>query len=82
MSAVYNQANKCIEFEAIVTDEDIAQKLLDNLIDSVSVGVLIDNEEEDGRQVARNLEFKELSLVDEPACKDAKIQPVKDGGTD
>ena len=82
LSAVYNQAKKCIEFEAIVTDEDIAQKLLDSLIDSVSVGVLIDNEEEDGQQVARNLEFKELSLVDEPACKDAKIQPVKDGGTD
>jgi len=82
LSAVYNQAMKCIEFEAIVTDEDIAQKLLDNLIDSVSVGVLIDNEEENGQQVARNLEFKELSLVDEPACKDAKIQPVQNGGTD
>jgi hypothetical protein len=82
LKAVYNQAKKCIEFEAIVTDEEIAQKLLDNLIDSVSVGVLIDNEEENGQQVARNLEFKELSLVDEPACKDAKIQPVKNGGTD
>ena len=82
IKSVYNPGKKWIEFEAMVTDEDIAQKLLDKLIDSVSVGVLIDSEEENGHQVARNLEFKELSLVDEPACKDAKIQPVKDGGTD
>ncbi|RLE39462.1 hypothetical protein DRJ17_00750 [Candidatus Woesearchaeota archaeon] len=77
IKSTYNPHKKWIEFEAIVTDEDIAQKLLDKLIDSVSVGVLIDNEEEDGRQVARNLEFKELSLVDDPACKDAKVSPVK-----
>ena len=74
--------NKWIEFEAIVMDADIIQKLLNNLIDSVSVGVLIDNVEENGMQVARNLEFKELSLVDDPACKDAKINPIKDGGND
>lgn len=82
IKSVYNPGKKWIEFEAIVTDEDIAQKLLDKLIDSVSVGVLIDSEEENGRQVARNLEFKELSLVDDPACKDAKFEPVKEGGDD
>jgi hypothetical protein len=73
---------KWVEFEAIVTDGDIIQKLLNNLIDSVSVGVLIDNVEENGVQVARNLEFKELSLVDDPACKDAKINPIENGGND
>ena len=77
IKAIYIPEKKWIEFEAIVTDEDIAQKLLDKLIDSVSVGVLIDKEEVDGKPVARNLEFKELSLVDDPACKDAKIKPVK-----
>ena len=63
-------------------DDEIAQKLLDKLIDSVSVGVLIDNVEENGEHVARNIEFKELSLVDDPACKDAKINPIGNGGTD
>lgn len=82
LKSVYNPGKKWIEFEAIVTDQDIAQKLLDKLIDSVSVGVLIDSEEENGQQVARNLEFKELSLVDDPACKDAKIKPVNKGGDD
>ena len=82
IKSVYNPGKNWIEFEAIVTDEDIAQKLLDKLIDSVSVGVLIDSEEENGRQVARNLEFKELSLVDDPACKDAKLEPVNEGGDD
>lgn len=76
IKAVYLPEKKWIEFEAIVTDKDIAQKLLDGLIDSVSVGVLLDKEEEDGKDVARNLEFKELSLVDDPACKDAKTKPV------
>jgi hypothetical protein len=73
---------KWIEFEAIVTDGDIIQKLLNNLIESVSVGVLIDNVEENGVQIARNLEFKELSLVDDPACKDARINPIENGGND
>ncbi|MCF7798994.1 hypothetical protein K9M74_03755 [Candidatus Woesearchaeota archaeon] len=77
IKSVYVPEKKWIEFEAIVTDEEIAQKLLDKLIDSVSVGVLIDKDEVDGKPVARNLEFKELSLVDDPACKDAKIKPVK-----
>jgi hypothetical protein len=77
IKVVYVPEKKWIEFEAIVSDEDIAQKLLDKLIDSVSVGVLIDKDEVDGKPVARNLEFKELSLVDDPACKDAKIKPVK-----
>lgn len=77
IKSVYVPEKKWIEFEAIVTDEDIAQKLLDKLIDSVSVGVLIDKDEVDGKPVARNLVFKELSLVDDPACKDAKIKPVK-----
>jgi len=76
IKSVYVSEKKWIEFEAIVSDEDIAQKLLDKLIDSVSVGVLIDKDEVDGKPVARNLEFKELSLVDDPACKDAKIKPV------
>lgn len=78
IKSAYVPEKKWIEFEAIVTDEEIIKKLLDKLIDSVSVGVLIDAEEEDGRQIARNLEFKELSLVDDPACKDSKIKSVKD----
>ncbi len=77
IKSTYNRKQKWIEFEAIVTDKDIAQKLLDGLIDSVSVGVLIDKEEKDGIDVAHNLEFKELSLVDDPACKDAKVNPLK-----
>ena len=80
--SIWNAAQKRVEFEAIVNDDEIAQKLLDKLIDSVSVGVLIDNVEENGEHVARNIEFKELSLVDDPACKDAKINPIGNGGTD
>ena len=80
--STWNPQNKWIEFEAIVNDQDIAQKLLDKLIDSVSVGVLIDDVEENGGHIARNIEFKELSLVDDPACKDAKIKPMENGGAD
>lgn len=82
LKSIWMPDTKRVEFEAIVTDTEIVQKLLDNLIDSVSVGVLIDNTEENGVQVARNLEFKELSLVDDPACKDAKINPIENGGND
>lgn len=72
----YNDALSAIEFEAEVTDEAIAKKIIEGLITSVSVGVEISKVFEGGRWVARNYVFKELSLVLVPAVKDAKITEI------
>lgn len=63
-------------FEAEVLDELIAKKIIEGLIDSVSVGVVVDRFEEHGRLVARNYTYKELSLVLIPAVDAAKITEV------
>jgi hypothetical protein len=68
--------NRQVLFEADVIDEDTARKLIENLVDSVSVGVIVDRIKEGKGLTARNYDFKELSLVLIPACRDAKIKEI------
>lgn len=72
----FDDINRTANFEAIILDENTANKVLAGLVDSVSVGVIVDRIPEDMGMTARNYEFKELSLVIDPACKDAKIKEV------
>ena len=65
-----------IYFEAEVTDEDIAKKIKEGLIDSVSVGVEVTRVREGNTLVARDFAFKELSLVLVPACPGAQITEI------
>jgi len=71
-----DDVNRLARFEAQITDEDIARKVLEGLVDSVSVGVIVDRVKEGNNLTARNYEFKELSIVITPACVDAKIKEV------
>jgi hypothetical protein len=71
-----DDVNRLANFEAVIVDEPTATKVLAGLVDSVSVGVIVDRMPEDMGMTARNYEFKELSLVIDPACKDAKIKEV------
>jgi hypothetical protein len=72
----FDDVNRCVNFEATIIDESTANKVLAGLVDSVSVGVIVDRMKEDMGMTARNYEFKELSLVIDPACKDAKIKEI------
>ena len=72
----FDDTNRSANFEAIILDESTANKVLAGLVDSVSVGVIVDRIPEDMGMTARNYEFKELSLVIDPACKDAKIKEI------
>ena len=71
-----DDVNRLARFEAQITDESIARKVLEGLVDSVSVGVIVDRMKEGRGLTARNYEFKELSIVLVPACTDAKIKEV------
>lgn len=73
----WNPALNALEFEAEIIDENIAKKVLEGLITGVSVGVIVDRIKEGSNLVARNYEFKELSLVLVPACTDCKILDVQ-----
>lgn len=66
-----------IRFEAEIIDEEMAKKIVEGLVESVSVGVYIDKFEEDGEPVARNYIFNELSAVIDPACEKAAITDFK-----
>jgi len=72
----YNEAINGIEFEAEILDEEIARKVIEGLISGVSVGVIVDRVKEGNNLIARNYEFKELSLVLVPACTDCHIKEV------
>lgn len=62
-----------IRFEAEVTDKSISDKIINDLISKVSVGVEVVKFVDRDQIVARNFNFKELSLVLDPACDGAEI---------
>lgn len=76
-NAWFNEALNAIEFEAEIIDEEIAKKVIEGLVKGVSVGVVVDRVKEGNHLVARNFEFKELSIVLVPACPDAKITDIE-----
>jgi hypothetical protein len=69
----YNPDTKAIDFEADVTDEKLAKLILEGMVNGVSVGVIVDRVPEGNTKVARNYEFKELSIVMSPACTECVI---------
>ena len=73
---ILDDTNRQALFEAEVIDETTARKLIGNLADSVSVGVVVDRIKEGNTLMARNHEYQELSIVLVPACADAKIKLV------
>jgi phosphoribosyl 1,2-cyclic phosphodiesterase len=72
----YNDALNQIEFEGEIWDERAIRAITEGVVNGVSVGVIVDRIREDGHLVAKNFEFKELSLVLVPACDKCQIVEV------
>ena len=68
LESLYDEANKRIPFAASVMDKNIKEMIIDGRINSVSVGAVVKEIEEDkGTLIPRGITFKELSLVAVPA---------------
>ena len=75
VSGEFNQLETKIDFKAKVIDEDAKQLIKDGRLNTVSVGAIVDDiEEEDGVFIPRGITFKELSLVAVPADSAATFQ--------
>lgn len=74
-NAEYKEENgkQFIEFEATIMDGEIANKIRQGLIDRFSVGVDVDIERQGTTLIARDMQFKELSLVTDPADENAML---------
>jgi len=70
----WNDKLKQIEFTGGICDPDIINKIKHKLVEGVSVGVFIDEESTDRGPSAKNLEFVEVSLVEDPACPGCMIK--------
>lgn len=67
-----------ISFEGSIVDEDVARRVYHGMVDTVSIGVNIGNKrQENGKTLAEDLKFLELSLVKRPACEDAKFEVLR-----
>jgi len=72
--AEWNDSKNAVDFEGMIVDEEIARRVYHDLVDTVSVGIGprdIDKSSEQPK--VTNMNFFELSLVKNPACKDAKF---------
>lgn len=69
-NAWYDEMKRAVLFEARIENEYISSLLKDGSIKAVSVGVMFNRTEDN---VAKDLEFVELSLTSEPACKSCVI---------
>jgi hypothetical protein len=72
----YDPENKQIKFQASVFSE-LAKNLINEGAKNVSVGVLVDRYRTRNGVTAKNPEFREISIVDRPACEKSKIKPMK-----
>ena len=72
IESLYDESNKRIPFAASVMDNTIKEMIKDGRINSVSVGAVVKEIEEDnGTLIPRGITFKELSLVAVPADPNA-----------
>lgn len=76
----FNEVNESIDFEAKIVDKSMQEKISQGLVQSVSVGAMVQDIEEatndDGEVthfVARGIDFVELSLVAVPADPNAGL---------
>jgi len=67
---------KAAAFEAEITDERLIPLIKTRIFFGVSVKTTYDQREENGKLVARNLDYVELSSVDKPACKACVVSYV------
>jgi hypothetical protein len=75
-SVTNDDVNRQALFEVDVFDELTARKIMEHLVDSVSVGVVVDRVKEGNTLIARNHDYGELSFVIIPACDSAKITEI------
>lgn len=75
--AFFDPIRKAIRFIAVVFNDLAKRVLKEGLVNSVSVGILVDAVRGKKGVEARDGTGKEISLVDVPACKTCKIDKVK-----
>jgi len=78
IAAKYNSLLEVIEFKASVLEPKIQEMINDGRITDVSIGAKVGDlaEQKDGKIVAINIEFLELSLVAIPGIVDAGITSI------
>jgi hypothetical protein len=76
INSFFDELNKNIIFEAKVMDAKIKEMIKDGRINSVSIGATVGElqEDEEGSLIAKNINFKELSLVAVPADSQATFE--------
>lgn len=75
LSGIFNETEDKVDFRAKVIDEDVKELIKDGRLNTVSVGAVVEDiEEEDGLFIPRGIKFKELSLVAVPADDNATFQ--------
>ena len=69
----FDESNSRINFKAKVVDSEVKQMIKEGMINSVSVGAIVKeiDEDTDGTLIPRGITFKELSLVAVPADPNA-----------
>ncbi len=71
---IFDHVTQNLEFEAMVDDKSIQEKIEKGLLDSVSIGATVEDiEEEDGVFIPRGIKIRELSIVAVGADQDARF---------
>lgn len=71
---LFDHTTQNLEFEAMVDDESIKEKISKGLVDTVSIGATVEDiEEEDGVFIPRGIKIRELSIVAVPADQAARF---------
>ena len=75
VKSYYNSDKKAVMFKAQVMDKKIKEMIRDGRLNNVSIGARakLDEAEEDGPKIARNIEFLELSIVPIPGDSKANF---------
>ena len=76
LTSEYDESQRAIIIEARVDDPELIKLILDKKVNGVSVGVFVERIRENGRLVARDYDFAELSIVIVPACDKCEIVEV------
>ena len=74
----WNPEKLQVEFEGVVVDRDVAEKIRRGIIQHVSLGAdYYTLEPMNGYNIVRGLEFRELSLVAVPGMPEARVETVE-----